>query len=91
MRKIEKEMCKAAFGGDNWKKDNTEVVVINGVSQVYLHGNHIANVYCGDVEVNVRTLMNWPTSTTKSRLRALGCNVYTSNHVTYLDDQAVNL
>ena len=88
MRKIEKEMLQAINWGNNWAKDNTQVVHINGIAQVYLHGHHIASVY-GDVEVNKDTLRKWPTVTTKSRLRALGVNVTTKNWVTYLDGEEV--
>lgn len=90
MRKIEKQMVDAAFNGRNWRSANTEVVVMgNGIAQVFLHGHHIANVYAGEVEVNTRTLANWPTVTTKSRLRALGADVYTKNFVTYVDGVAI--
>lgn len=88
MRLIEKEMLNAINNGNNWSKDNTQVVHINGIAQVYLHGHHIASVY-GDVDVNTKTLASWPTNTTKSRLRALGVNVYTRNYVTYVDGVAV--
>ena len=88
MRLIEKEMLNAINNGYNWSKDNTQVVHINGIAQVYLHGNNIASIY-GDVEPNKATLRKWPTPTTKSRLRALGINVYTKNYVTYIDGEAI--
>ena len=88
MRLIEKEMLNAINNGSNWRKDNTEVMHINDIAQVYLHGHHIASVY-GDVDVNAATLRRWPTVTTKSRLRALGADVYTRNHVTYLNGEAL--
>lgn len=40
--------------------------------------------------VNKSTLEQWPSNTTKSRLRALGCNVYTKKGVTYLNDESIN-
>lgn len=97
MRKIEKEMYRAIVNGYNWGKDNTQVRVTSdttGKAFVYLHGHHIATVsFClgmmGDVEVNKETLRDWPTVTTKSRLRALGVNVTTKNWVTYLDGEPV--
>lgn len=96
MRVIEKEMLSAVernliCNGGHWAKDNTSVFRRGrqGVD-VFLHGHHIAHVKSdGVVEVNKETLARWPTNTTKSRLRALGVNVYTKNHVTYLDGEAV--
>ena len=44
MRKIESEMIAAVKGDINWKKDNTSVVIEDGISKVYLHGNLIAEI-----------------------------------------------
>lgn len=60
----------------------TEFVEVN----VWLHHNHIASVelvrslhenkfMVHGVQVNQNTLAEWPTQTTKSRLRALGAKV----------------
>jgi hypothetical protein len=91
MRLIEKEMLNAIEQGMNWNKDNTAVNCHGSLIHVYLHGNHIATVIRGSemVEVNKRTLKQWATPTTKSRLRALGVDVCTRNHVTYLNGEAV--
>lgn len=92
MRVIEKEMIKAIMYGRNWQKDNTSVRIVNGDAEVYLHGHHIATAKeCLPLElvVNVDTLRDWPTVTTKSRLRALGANVYTKRGVTYLNEERV--
>jgi hypothetical protein len=105
MRKIEQLMINAINNKTNWKLDNTEVVYLPAVdttmhariehSKVYLHGNHIATInhdapHKGLVTANPMTLSRWPSPTTKSRLRALGVNVYTRKGVTYLNDRAVN-
>lgn len=68
MRKIESQMNAAISKGINWKNANTEVVNIDGVSFVYLHGNKIAEV--GD---NFIRLFDggWQSNTTKSRLNAI--------------------
>lgn len=96
MRKIEKEMNHAINNGLDWHKDNTEVITVGGfrsyLSGVYLHGHHIANVYCnmaGDrkVAVNAATLRHWPTRTTMSRLRALGADVCIRKGVAHLNGQ----
>jgi hypothetical protein len=85
MRKIEKQMIAALENNSVWKSGNTSVCG-NAVS---LHGNHIATMRNGRCEVNRETLARWPSNTTKSRLRALGANVTTKAHVTYLDGVAV--
>ena len=92
MRKIEKEMIKAIMNEQNWSNSNTMVAIVDGDAWVYLHGHHIATVKgCLPLglEVNKETLSNWPTVTTKSRLRALGADVYTRNYTTYLDGVAI--
>lgn len=73
MRKIEIEMNIAIANGKNWNKDNT-VVLADGT--VYLHSNRIAYVNnFGSLVVDEQTLKNWPTNTTRSRLRALGFRI----------------
>ena len=92
MRKIEQQMIQAINSRRAWAGGNTSVTPTDDVnSAVYLHGNHIADVNSrtGFVMVNAYTLRRWPTVTTKSRLRALGANITTKNHVTYLDGVAV--
>jgi hypothetical protein len=68
MRKIERLMNAAIRDSRDWKSDNTEVLNIDGVSFVYLHGNLIAEI--GDDFV---TLFDggYQSNTTKSRLNAI--------------------
>ena len=68
MRKIESQMNAAISEGKDWKNANTEVVNIDGVSKVYLHGNLIA-----EVDDNGLKLYDggWQSNTTKSRLNAI--------------------
>ena len=92
MKKIEMLMVEKAIEaahndlGGNWKSGNTEVWECKGMSAdgkvletwagIYLHGNHIADVYSDNtVEVNIGTLKRFSTRTTLSRLRALGVAV----------------
>lgn len=85
-------MIEAVQCRKTWHGSNTSVSSIDDVNcAVYLHGNHIADVNSrtGFVMVNKYTLAKWPTPTTKSRLRALGANVYTKAHVTYLDGEVI--
>jgi hypothetical protein len=87
MRTIEKKMLAAIESGkEDWSLDNTRVMAIVGGFEVQLHGNRIATVdEYGSVKVDVSTLKRWPSNTTKSRLRALGCNVQTKKGEIYLD------
>ena len=92
MRKIETEMNRAINQGRNWSSANTTVHVepTNGWRYVYLHGHHIATVDTStEVDPNLETLARWPTNTTKSRLRALGVDVYTKAGTTYVNGSAI--
>lgn len=88
MRKIEQEMINAMKAGSAIWKENT-MVDTNG--QVYLHGNHIGtyNAERGTFTVNLYTLYQWPTPTTKSRLRAIGVDVTTKDFVTYVNGLSI--
>ena len=68
MRKIERQMNSAISAKRDWKLANTEVVSVDGVSFVYLHGNKIA-----EVGENFLRLFDggWQSVTTKSRLNAI--------------------
>jgi hypothetical protein len=68
MRKIEQQMNTAINREIDWKLNNTEVVNIDGVSYVYLHGNKIAEV--GDTWMRLFD-GGWQSNTTKSRLNAI--------------------
>jgi len=72
MRKIEKQMCDAIQNNKDWKLKNTEVITIDGVSFVYLHGNQIATI-----DEDSMTIYDggWQSVTTKSRLNAL-CDAF---------------
>ena len=103
MRKIERKMVEAAFGKKSVNLGNTSVEYLPAIntpvrsrmemSKVYLHGNHIATVIHDsryrEVVAIKHTLRDWPTVTTKSRLRAFGVNVTTKKGVTYLDGEAI--
>ena len=90
MRVIEKKMLNAIEQGRNFTLDNTHVKIDANTAHVFLHGNHIASVVNGGTPiVNLDTLRAYPTPTTKSRLRALGVDVYTKNFVTYVNGEAI--
>lgn len=86
MRKIEKQMLAAVCTRRNWSSGNTFVKVSSdkNIVNVFLHGNLIYKLV-GTVESF--TLAGWDTVTTRSRLNALGCNIFHRNRKPY----AVNL
>ena len=74
--------------GDNWCLANTQVISDGeGLSWVYLHGHMIALSVDGIVEPVRETLLDWPTRTTMSRLRALGVDVCKRRGDIYLDGE----
>lgn len=98
MRKIEQQMINAIEQRKDWRCANMAVYYISpaesgnpfgGRSEVYLHGNHIADYWQDDqtVSVDIRTLNQWPSNTTLSRLRALGANVRRCKGQVFLNDQ----
>ena len=70
MRKIESEMNRAIAQGRNWCGGNTTVHYdpSNGASRVYLHGNLIAEIGQGYIQIFDG---GWQSNTTKSRLNAI--------------------
>jgi predicted membrane-bound dolichyl-phosphate-mannose-protein mannosyltransferase len=68
MRVIEKQMNKAISTETDWKKDNTQVINIEGVSFVYLYSNLIAMV--GETWLELFD-GGYQSNTTKSRLNAI--------------------
>ena len=68
MRVIESQMNDAILNEKDWKKDNTQVINIQGVSFVYLYSNLIAMV--GDTWLELFD-GGHKTATTKSRLNAI--------------------
>jgi hypothetical protein len=68
MRVIERQMNEAISKEIDWKKDNTQVVNIEGVSFVYLYDNLIAMV--GETWLELFDGEH-QTNTTKSRLNAI--------------------
>ena len=70
MRKIEKQMNTAIRNRENFSSSNTRVIYspIRNSSEVYLHGNLIAIVSNGILQMFDG---GWQSNTTKSRLNAL--------------------
>ena len=91
MRKIEQQMVNAIKQGKPFSSGNTTVTIDANTAHVFLHGNHIASVVNGNVMVNTDTLMEYPTRTTKSRLRALGVKVTAASkkNANFLNGEAI--
>ena len=68
MRKIETQMNAAIQANKNWTSGNTSVLTEDGISKVYLHGNHIATI--GEDSMTIFD-GGFQSNTTKSRLNAL--------------------
>ena len=89
MRLIEQQMLAAVRTQEEFRRNNTQVShnIWSNISVIRLHGNEIAT-YNHDTEVmtpNLETLKEWPSNTTKSRLRALGVNVTTRKGIAFVD------
>ena len=65
-------MNAAISDSKDWKLDNTEVLNVDGISYVYLHGNLIAEVDDNGIKLYDG---GWQSNTTKSRLNAI-CNTF---------------
>ena len=90
MRKLEEKMVNAINQGRNFTLDNTHVKFDFNTAHVFLHGNHIASIVNGGTPiVNLDTLRQYPTNTTKSRLRALGVDVYTKKGITFVNGEEI--
>jgi hypothetical protein len=96
MRQIEREMLRAIGANKAWAKDNTRVEPLTryGITRVWLHENHIADCFTncdGEIRAftNRDTLAQWPTPTTKSRLRALGVDLTQKAGVISIDGEVV--
>lgn len=77
MRKIEQEMVSAIKTSSEWGKDNTKIRLgrFSGNIEVYLYDYHLATVDPADnVYINHKTIVDKPSKTTVSRLKALGVN-----------------
>jgi len=89
MRLIEKKMCSAISNNQNWQSANTSVITdANNVSEVYLHGNKIA-----EIDDDSMTIFDggYQSNTTKARLNALcqtfcieGEGVFQKNYTWYV-------
>lgn len=78
MRKVEKEMVAAVNARRSWQGGNTTVSHDRDGVSVSLHGHVIYRSRDAEgYNVAEATFAGWPTSTTRSRLRALGVQART--------------
>lgn len=71
-RKISHDAARAFFQDKNFSLRNTQVKVSEGMTRLYLHGNKIAEKYCGGSHMIISD-GGYPLSmTTRDRLEALG-------------------
>lgn len=98
MRSIEQEMLKAMnrfkqeSKAQTWRKDNTKIRSDTvGHISVYLHDNRIAYTaaFTKKLTVDINTLREWPTMTTRSRLRALGFDLCSIKGELHLDNVSI--
>ena len=92
MRKVEKDMLAAIKDGRNWQSGNTQVTCGGALgirSDVFLHGNKIAETYASVAFADENTFRQYPTRTTVSRLRALGINACVRKGVPMIDGEPV--
>lgn len=91
LRLIERELVDAIRTSNNYKKDNTKYCRSTG--RVFLFNNRIAKVVHGlnhSVRVMEINLCGFPTSTTLSRLRALGLNIYKSKGQVWIEPSEID-
>jgi hypothetical protein len=71
MKNITFEACTLFMAGQQFKKSNTEVVVLPNVTVLKLFGNEIAYRYNDPEKTLSITNCGWKTATTKERLNGI--------------------
>lgn len=82
MRQIEKRMLEAIELKKDMSVSNTSVQITNNCALVRLHGNLIC-VHDYSTGKRYYNTAGWCTNTTKSRLNALGANIYQKDFIWY--------
>jgi len=86
MRQITKR-AKAAFDTNTpFCESNTQVIVMRGVTEMYLFGNKIARKFGDEIKI---TLAGWNTNTTRERLNAFA-RVSTCKGQAFINGKAVS-
>ena len=95
MRQITKDAIKSFYAGKDFKQSNTEVKAYNNSTNLYLFGNHIAelehNATVDNESILKITNAGYETVTTKERLNGLeGVNIVQRDFVWYLNGKEWN-
>lgn len=91
MRKITKESIEAFNSNTNFKKANTEVVVLNTVTLLRLHGNTIAEKFHLPIKALYISSCGWESNVTKERLNGIsGVSITQKNHIWFLNGNQWN-
>lgn len=85
MRLIEKQMLNAIKNKKDYFCGNTMVSINGSLALVYLHGNLIFGMNY-KTHVKAYNSCGWLTTTTKSRLNALGADIHQKKGVWYHSD-----
>lgn len=89
MRKITQDAIIAFRNGFKFKRDNTEVRILDNSRQLRLHGNVIAE-YANDGGLWISS-GGWETNTTKERLNGLpNVSIHQRNYQWFLNGEAWN-
>ena len=88
MRVVEERMLNAVRNHQSRSLGNTQVVVDGNICKVYLHGNKIYEKNYAD-GTEMFSNAGWYSNTTRSRLNALGANIYQKNWTWYNYDGTI--
>jgi len=87
MRKITQDAIRAFRNGNNFKRGNTEVRILDNSRQLRLHGNVIAE-YVADGGLWISS-GGWQSNTTKERLNGLpNVHIHQKNFQWFLNGEA---
>lgn len=91
MRKITEKAVRAFIADENFKQANTKVICQDNKTQMFLHGNLIAEKTKGKIKLSHA---GWETRTTKDRLNGIldylgKSRIYQKNFIWYLNDDKV--
>jgi hypothetical protein len=88
MRKITRDSVDAFMNARPFRRDNTEVTVLDNVTILKLHGNEIAYLYNDPYRTLSVTNAGWFSNTTKERLNGIpNVRIHQKNFNWYLNDK----
>jgi hypothetical protein len=88
MKKITKDSVDAFMNARPFRRDNTEVMVLDNVTVLTLFGNEIAYLYNDPERTLSITNAGWFSNTTKERLNGIpNVRIHQKNYNWYLNDK----